>query len=149
MKKILITLAVLLLTTVVIFAAGEQEKEIKGPVVLKALTIGPGPVPITRAGNLETAAELLKAEGVDLELEVTFSTQKYGPYRTSFSLAYAAGSAPDIMSEDQDILPEYAEEGMILPLDSYIEASGFRGSGSLFRLGRTHSPRFCYVHVNL
>jgi len=97
-------------------------------ISLKAMTIGPGPVPVTRAKNLEQAAEQLKAEGIDLKAEVTFSTQKFGPYRTSFSLAYASGSAPDILSEDQDILPEYAEEGMILPLDEYVKASGWEAN---------------------
>jgi inositol-phosphate transport system substrate-binding protein len=124
MKKALIVSILFLAAGLVLFATGEQEET--GPVSLKAMTIGPGPVPVTRAKNLETAAEQLKAEGMDLDLEVTFSTQKFGPYRTSFSLAYSSGEAADILSEDQDIIPEYAEEGMILPLDNYLKAGGWR-----------------------
>ncbi len=126
MKKLFCTLVIFLLSGLILFAAGEQEEVKKGPVAIKAMTIGPGPVPVTRAKNLETAAEQLKAEGLDLEFEVTFSTQKFGPYRTSFSLAFSSGAASDILSEDQDIIPEYAEEGMILPLDSYVKASGWQ-----------------------
>ncbi len=124
MKKALIVLILFLAAGLVLFATGEQEET--GPVSLKAMTIGPGPVPVTRAKNLETAAEQLTAEGMDLDLEVTFSTQKFGPYRTSFSLAYSSGEAADILSEDQDIIPEYAEEGMILPLDNYLKAGGWK-----------------------
>lgn len=128
MKKALILLVVFLFTALIIFATGEQEEAKKVPLFLKAMTIGPGPVPVTRARNLETAAEQLKAEGLDLDLDVTFSTQKFGPYRTSFSLAFSSGAAADILSEDQDIIPEYAEEEMILPLDSYVKASGWQTS---------------------
>lgn len=128
MKKALITLVIVLITALNLFAAGGHEEAKKEHVSLKAMTIGPGPVPVTRAKNLETAAEQLKAEGLDLDLEVTFSTQKFGPYRTSFSLAFGSGKAADILGEDQDIIPEYAEEGMILPLDSYVKASGWQAA---------------------
>lgn len=124
MKKALIVSILFLAAGLVLFATGEQEET--GPVSLKAMTIGPGPVPVTRAKNLETAAEQLKAEGMDLKYEVIFSTQKFEPYRTSFSLAYSSGDVADILSEDQDIIPEYAEEGMIIPLDSYVKASGWQ-----------------------
>ena len=126
MKKSLITLVIFLLLSPYLLTAGEKEEVEKGPVSIKAMTIGPGPVPVTRAKNLETAVEQLKAEGIELEFEVTFSTQKFGPYRTSFSLAFGSGAASDILSEDQDIIPEYAEEGMILPLDSYLKAKGWQ-----------------------
>ncbi len=122
MKKPLWIMAILLLATGIIFATGQKEEVPKGPVSLKALTIGPGPVPVTRAENIEAAAEQMRGEGIDLDCEVTFSTQKFEPYRTSFSLAYSSGAAPDILSEDQDIIPEYAEEGMILPLDNFLQA---------------------------
>lgn len=122
MKKTILFIGLLLIISmVVVVAAGQKEiTDTQGSVALKALTIGPGPVPITRAENLETAAEELKAEGRDISVEVTFSTQKFDPYRTSFSLAYSSGDAPDIIGEDQDIIPEYAEEGMLLPLTKYI-----------------------------
>ncbi|RKX78808.1 MAG: hypothetical protein DRP87_05195 [Spirochaetes bacterium] len=125
-KKFLGVMFVLLLAAGGLFAAGQEEEAAGKVVSLKAMTIGPGPVPVTRAKNLESAAEKLKGEGVNLDFEVTFSTQKFEPYRTSFSLAYRSGSAPDILSEDQDIIPEYAEEGMILPLDSYLNTTAYK-----------------------
>jgi inositol-phosphate transport system substrate-binding protein len=127
MKKTHIMMVLLLFASLISFSAPQQEAA-KEPMVIEALTIGPGPVPVTRAQNLETAAEELKREGTELDFEVTFSTQKFGPYRTSFSLAYSSGSAPDILSEDQDIIPEYAEEGMIIPIDKYVKAGDWQAN---------------------
>jgi len=135
MKKALVTSIFLLVAGSLVFAGGVQEQTATGPVTLKAMTIGPGPVPVTRAENLETAAQQLQTEGMDLDLEVTFSTQKFEPYRTSFSLAYSSGEAADILSEDQDIIPEYAKEGMILPLDKYVKAESWKANYNDFPSG--------------
>jgi len=134
MKKGFALAALLLLTAPLGFAAAQREQA-TAPVSLKALTIGPGPVPVTRAQNLEKAAADLRAAGNQLDVEVTFSTQKFDAYRTSFSLAYRSGSAPDILGEDQDILPEYAEEGMLLPLDKYVRATGWKAQADDFLPG--------------
>jgi inositol-phosphate transport system substrate-binding protein len=129
MKRILLFAGILILAAFALAATGQKEgAAAPGPVSLEALTIGPGPVPVTRAQNLEAAAEKLRAQGVDLTMKVTFSTQKFDAYRTNFSLAHRSGTAPDILSEDQDILPEYAREGMILPLDEYVRAAGWKES---------------------
>lgn len=128
MKKAITAGVVILLVTAGVFATGSQEPAPKGPVSLEALTIGPGPVPVTRAQNLEAAAEQMKREGVDMTLKVTFSTEKFEPYRTNFSLAHRAGSAPDILGEDQDIIPEYANEGMIMSLDEFVKAKGWQSN---------------------
>lgn len=125
MKRTYLIAALCICVAAVAFATGQTETP-AGPVSLQALTIGPGPVPVTRAENLEEAARQLAAEGMQLSVEVTFSTQKFDAYRTGFSLAYRSGSAPDVLGEDQDILPEYAEEGMLLPLDGYVQAAGWQ-----------------------
>ena len=99
MKKALIPLVIFLVAALTVFTTGQKEEVTKSPVSIKALTIGPGPVPVTRAQNLETAAEQLKAGGIDLKYEVIFSTQKFEPYRTSFSLAYSSGDVADILAK--------------------------------------------------
>ena len=90
------------------------------PVFLKAVTIGPGPVPITRAKNLEIAAERLREKGIDVEIDVTFSREKFTEYRKVFALRYKTGQVEDIHSEDSGIIPEYAENGQIISLDDLI-----------------------------
>ncbi len=128
MRKIVTVFLIFFLASFVLSSTGQKEELKKGSVSIKAWTIGPGPVPVLRARNLKTAGEELNAGGLNLKLDVTFSTQKFGPYRTSFSLAYNSNSFPDILSEDQDIIPEYAEAGMILPLDKYVKAGNWKSN---------------------
>ena len=52
-----------------------------------------------------------------VSLEVTFSRDSFSEYRKKFALAFRAGKAEDIHSEDQDIIPELASYEQILPLD--------------------------------
>ncbi|RLE78777.1 MAG: hypothetical protein DRJ51_08970 [Thermoprotei archaeon] len=106
--------------------AGALEEAGEAKVIkLRGFAIGPGPMPVTRATNLEDAAALLNKiledMGVDLriEIEVEFSELKWGPFAEKFFAEYRAGKAPDIVIGLRDI-PTLAEEGVILPLDEHV-----------------------------
>jgi maltose-binding protein MalE len=100
----------------------------KADYPLSAVTIGPSPVATSKKGILQEATKFVQAEGFDVTLDTWFSTQTFENYRRTFALAYAMGTAPDILSEDQDILPEYAEKGKLLPLDTYVKADEWKAN---------------------
>lgn len=94
-------------------------------IVLKAYVIGPGPMGIKKAANLELAAErlnqILMAAGanVRVEVEVEFSELKWGPFAEKFYLDFAAGKAPDIVTMRET--GELAAEGFIVPMDDHVK----------------------------
>ena len=94
-------------------------------IVLKAYVIGPGPMGIKKATNLELAAErlnqILMAAGanVRVEVEVEFSELKWGPFAEKFYLDFAAGKAPDIVTMRET--GELAAEGFIVPMDDHVK----------------------------
>ena len=91
-------------------------------VKIKAWTIGPGPMPFTRATNLEEAATRLNALGIIPEkvvLETLFSELKWGPFSEKFFTACEAKAGPHITTL-QDI-PGLADGGLIVPLDDHVE----------------------------
>ncbi|RLG47132.1 MAG: hypothetical protein DRO06_03315 [Thermoproteota archaeon] len=120
-KVLALAIALALLTALVPTVA-------TGPrvVKLRAFCIGPGPMPVTRATNLEDAARLLNSIfeelGIDLrvELEAEFSELKWKPFEEKFFAAYRAGRAPDIVIGLRNI-PVLADEGVIIPLDDHVK----------------------------
>ncbi|HDI31708.1 MAG TPA: extracellular solute-binding protein [Thermofilum sp.] len=107
-------------------AALEEVKDAK-VIKLRAFCIGPGPMPITRATNLEDAAKVLNriledlGADVRIEIEAEFSELKWGPFAEKFFAEYKAGRAPDIVIGLRDI-PVLAKEGIIIPLDDHVAA---------------------------
>jgi len=101
--------------------AGEVET-----ITLKAFVIGPGPMGIKKATNLELAANyvnrILEACGanVRVKVEVEFSELKWEPFAEKFYLDFAAGKAPDIVTlrETADL----AKGGFIVPMTDHVQA---------------------------
>ncbi len=93
-------------------------------ITLRAYVIGPGPMGIKKATNLELAAErlnqILAASGanVRVEVQVEFSELKWGPFAEKFYLDFAAGNAPDIVTMRETA--ELAEGGFIVPMDEHV-----------------------------
>lgn len=108
------------LSSVVVFA---QETE---TVILSAFVIGPGPMGIKKATNLELAAEQLNriledaGANVRVEVDVEYSELKWGPFAEKFYLDFAAGKAPDIVTMRETA--ELAEGGFIVPMGDHVEA---------------------------
>jgi len=94
-------------------------------ITLKAYVIGPGPMGIKKATNLELAAkylnQILTAAGsnVRVEVEAEFSELKWGPFADKFYLDFAAGKAPDIVTMRET--GELAAEGFIVPMDEHVK----------------------------
>ncbi len=100
------------------FGPYAQEEVIK----IKAWTIGPGPMPVTRATNLEEAVKRLNAAGIlpqPVELEVLFSELKWGPFTEKFMTACEAKEGPHIVTLKD--IPGLSEAGLIRPVTDYIE----------------------------
>jgi inositol-phosphate transport system substrate-binding protein len=95
-------------------------------ITLEAWTIGPDEPAIHRAENLEAAVELLNealaAEGADYRVAVNtdFETVSWDDYRRRLLLAFAAGSAPDIMQSSHLDISTWSDAGYLLPLDDYL-----------------------------
>ncbi|MFQ5794760.1 MAG: extracellular solute-binding protein [Candidatus Bipolaricaulia bacterium] len=117
-----IAIAVLGFALPMVSALG-QEPEV---VTLRASVIGPGPMGVKKATNLELAAErlneMLRVSGasVQVNVDVEFSELKWGPFADKFYLDFRAGQAPDIvtMRETADL----AKGGFIIPLDDHVNA---------------------------
>ena len=91
---------------------------------LRAFVIGPGPMGIKKATNLELAAkrinELLEILGLPARVEVKaeFSMLKWGPFEEKFYTDFKAGRAPDIVTLRNTA--ELAEGGFIVCLDEFV-----------------------------
>lgn len=96
-------------------------------ITIKAYVIGPGPMGIKKATNLELAAEklnqVLEAAGaaVRVEVDVEFSELKWGPFAQKFYTDFAARKAPDIVTMRETA--ELAEGGFIVPMDEFVKAN--------------------------
>ena len=97
-------------------------------VTLRAWTIGPEDAAITRATNLEAAAETLNAElaseGSDLRVQVDarFATDGWDAHRRRVLLGFESGKVADIVqSAHVDIAP-WSDAGYLLPLDDRLAA---------------------------
>ena len=94
-------------------------------ITLKAFVIGPGPMGIKKATNLELAADrlnkFLETCGADVrvKVEVEFSELKWGPFADKFYLDFAAGKAPDIVTLRETA--ELAKGGFIVPMDDHVK----------------------------
>ena len=91
-------------------------------IKIKAWTIGPGPMPTTRATNLEEAVPRLNALGLvpqKVVLETLFSELKWGPFSEKFFTACEAKEGPHIVTLKD--IPRLADGGFIVPLDEYVE----------------------------
>ena len=95
-------------------------------ITLKAFVIGPGPMGIKKATNLELAAEqlnkILEDSGATVRVEVVleYSELKWGPFAEKFYLDFAAGKAPDIVTMRET--GELADGGFIVPMDEHVKA---------------------------
>ncbi|MFQ6057347.1 MAG: ABC transporter substrate-binding protein [Anaerolineae bacterium] len=89
---------------------------------IKAWTIGPGPMPFTRATNLEEAATRLNALGLipqKVVIETIFSELKWGPFSEKFFTTCEAKEGPHIVTLKD--IPKLADGGFIVPLDDHVE----------------------------
>lgn len=110
-------------------SALKEIEELKKPVVIKltAYCIGPGPIPTTRATNLEWAAgglnRMLGVIGAKakIEIEVEYSLLKWGPFAEKFFTRFAAGEAPDIVIGLRDT-PKLVEGKFIIALTEHVTA---------------------------
>jgi len=113
-------LIVIFVISVTSFALAQEEKIYE----LKANIIGPGPVGIKKAENIELAAERLNQmleimdSPVRVKVIVEFSALKWDPFADKFYMDFKAGNAPDITNLRWD--PKLADGGFIVPLDEYI-----------------------------
>lgn len=95
-------------------------------ITLKAFVIGPGPMGVKKATNLELAADYLNrfletvGAQVWVKCEVEFSELKWEPFAEKFYLDFRAGKAPDIVTlrETADL----AAGGYIVPITDHVEA---------------------------
>ncbi|MGH2570850.1 MAG: ABC transporter substrate-binding protein [bacterium] len=97
-------------------------------IVLRAWTIGPEDAAITRATNLEKAAETLSAElategsSTRVRVEASFATDAWDAYRRRVLLGFESGKVADIVqSAHVDIAP-WSEAGYLVPLDEHLSA---------------------------
>jgi len=91
-------------------------------IKIKAWTIGPGPVPTTRATNLEEAVTELNAFGLipqKVVIETLFSELKWGPFTEKLFTACEAKEGPHIITLKD--IPGLADGGFLVPLDDYVE----------------------------
>ncbi|GAH76852.1 unnamed protein product [marine sediment metagenome] len=107
----------LLISIVSIVGATAGEEKV---YELKANIIGPGPVGIKKAENIELAAnqlnQMLESMGspVRVKVSVEFSALKWGPFADKFYIDFKAGNAPDITNLRWD--PKLADGGFIVPM---------------------------------
>jgi len=91
-------------------------------IKIKAWTIGPGPVPTTRATNLEEAVAPLNAFGLipqKVMIETLFSELKWGPFSEKLFTTCEAKEGPHIMTLKD--IPGLADGGFLVPLDDHVE----------------------------
>ena len=115
---ITVIMVFLLISIVGVTAEGEKVYE------LKANIIGPGPVGVKKAENMELAAQelnqMLESMGspVRVKVSVEFSALKWDPFADKFYMDFKTGNAPDITNLRWD--PKLADGGFIIPIDKYI-----------------------------
>ena len=91
-------------------------------IKIKAWTIGPGPMPTTRATNLEEAVPQLNILGLipqRVVIETLYSELKWGPFSEKFFTACEAKEGPHITSLKD--IPALADGGFLVPLDEHVE----------------------------
>jgi len=91
-------------------------------VKIKAWTIGPGPMPFTRATNLEEAATRLNALGLipqKVVIETMFSDLKWDPFTDKFHTACKAKEGPHIVTLKD--IAKLADGGFLVPLDDHVQ----------------------------
>ena len=92
------------------------------PAVIRAWIIGPGPMPVTRATNIEEGATRLNVYGLipqGVIVETLFSELKWGPFSDKFFTACEAQAGPHIVTLKD--IPALAEGGFLVPLDDHVE----------------------------
>ena len=100
---------------------------LRNPEVYKltASVIGPGPMGIKKATNIQLAAERLNElleildSPVRVEVDVEFSELKWGPFAEKFYMAFKAGKAADIFTlrETADL----AKGGFVISLEEHVK----------------------------
>lgn len=91
-------------------------------VKIKAWTIGPGPMPYTRATNLEEAVNRLNALNLipqKVVIETMFSELAFGPFEEKFFTACKAQAGPHIVTLKS--IATLSEGGFLVPLDEHIQ----------------------------
>lgn len=124
-RWMVMALVAILIVSFLAPAATAQEPE---EIIIKVSGYG-GPSDVTRVTNLMMAGgdlnKKFKDEGVDIRLvvEVTeFETAgDIDGFRRRFVLASQAGDAPDIRAFTYTEIPEWVEDGYIIPLGDYID----------------------------
>ncbi len=118
---IMVLIVFLLISIVSIIGSTAGEEKV---YELKANIIGPGPIAVKKAENLELAAhelnQMLESMGspVRVKVSIAFSELKWGPFAAKFYIDFKAGNAPDITNLRWD--PKLADDGFVVPMDKYI-----------------------------
>lgn len=94
-------------------------------ITIRAFVVGPGPMGVKKATNLELAAEYLNrfleacGAGVKVKVEVEYTELKWEQASEKFYLDFRAGKAPDIVTlrETADL----AKGGYILPMTKHVQ----------------------------
>jgi len=113
----------LLISVVSIVGATAGEEKV---YELKANIIGPGPIGVKKAENIELAAERLNQmlESMDspvrVKVSVEFSALKWDPFADKFYMDFKAGKAPDIFTLRNMV--ELAKRGFIVSLDDHVKS---------------------------
>jgi len=113
----------LLICSVLIIGAMANEETV---YEITANIIGPGPVGIKKAENIELAANelnrILENAGAPIRVKVTvdFSALKWDPFADKFYMDFKAGQAPDIFTLRNMV--ELAKGGFIISLDDHVKS---------------------------
>ncbi len=110
---------------IVVLLAFLATAQVVETITIKASVIGPGPMGVKKATNLELAAEYLNrfleacGANIRIKVEVEFSELKWEPFAEKFYLDFRAGKAPDIVTlrETADL----AEGGYIVPMTKHVQ----------------------------
>jgi ABC-type sugar transport system, periplasmic component len=119
MKKVLVSLLVLLLATSFVFAQGPKEvaSAKEGPIELKFWSLFTG-------GDGEFFDAMIKAFNESQnEIVMVNDMVKFDNYYTKLTTALSAGNAPDVVVCHQGNLLNYVPNGAFLALDEYVSSS--------------------------
>jgi len=120
---IMVVIVFLLISIVSIIGSTAGEEKV---YELKANIIGPGPVGVKKAENLELAANQLNQmleimdSPVRVKVTVDFSALKWDPFADKFYIDFKAGKSPDIFTL-RDMV-ELAKGGFIVSLDDHVKS---------------------------
>lgn len=118
-KKILLTLLVVMFSTSVIFASGTKESDSsskkEGPITVTFWSLFTG-------GDGEFFNAIIdEFNNTHTDIQMKTDTVKFDNYYTKLTAALAAGNAPDLIVLHQANLKNYIPSGQLLALDDYLE----------------------------